>query len=60
LLRIPFDRESSVILQALGRKSDRLSPHANRFNYRRRQESEWNHMAYIAIAETLSVRDLLG
>jgi len=34
LLRIPFDRETSVVLQALGRKRDGLPPYANRFNYR--------------------------
>ena len=60
LLRIPFDWEISVVLQALGRKAHGLSPRADRFNYRRRQESERDHMAYIAIAQTFSVRDLFG
>ena len=60
LLRIPFDRETSVILQALGRKAHGLSPATDRFNYRRRQESERDHVAYIAVAQTFSLRDLLG
>ena len=60
LLRIPFEWETSVILQALGRKCDGLSPYADRFNYRRRQESERDHMAYIAVAQTFPVRDLFG
>ena len=60
LLRIPFDWETGVILQALGRKADGLSPRANRFNYRRRQKSERDHMAYVAITQTFSVRDLFG
>jgi hypothetical protein len=60
LLRIPIDRKTSVIFQTLGRKADGLSPHADRFNYRRRQESERDHMAYIAVAQTFSVRDLFG
>lgn len=50
VLRVPFDRKTRVILQALGRKAHGLSPGADRFNYRRRQESERDHMAYIAVA----------
>ena len=49
LLRIPIDGETGVILQAHGRKADGLSPHADRFNYSRRQESERYHVAYVAI-----------
>ena len=60
LLRIPFDWETGVVLQTLGRQADGLSPHADRFNYRRRQESERDHMAYVAITQTFSVRDLFG
>jgi hypothetical protein len=60
LLRIPFDWEICVALQALGRKAHGLSPHADRFNYPRRKESERDHMTYIAIAQTFSVRDLFG
>ena len=60
LLRIPFDWEISVVLQALGRKAHGLSSHADRFNYCRRQESQWNHMAHVAIAQAFPVRDLFG
>jgi hypothetical protein len=60
LLCIPFDWEISVVLQALGRKVHGLSPHADRFNYRRRQQSERNHMAYVAITQAFPVRDLFG
>ena len=57
LLRIPLDWETSVVLQALGSEADGLSPSADRFNYRRRQKSERDHMAYVAITQALSVRD---
>ena len=57
LLRIPFDWETSMVLQALGRKAHGLLPCADRFNYRRRQKSERDHMAYVAITQALSVRD---
>jgi hypothetical protein len=60
LLRIPFDWEIGVVFQALGRKANRLSPRADRFNYRRRQKSERNHMAYVAITQAFPVRDLFG
>ena len=60
LLRIPFDWEISVVLQALGRKVRGLSPRADRFNYRRRQQSERDHMAYVAITQAFPVRDLFG
>ena len=58
--RIPFDREISAILQALGGTAHSLSPRADRFNYRRRQKSERDHMAYVAITQAFPVRDLFG
>ena len=45
LLRIPFEWKTSVILQSLGRKAYGLSPRADRFNYRRGQESERDYVA---------------
>ena len=49
-----------MILQALGRKAHGLSPATDRFNYSWRQESERYHVAYVAITQTFSVRDLPG
>ena len=58
LLRIPLDWEIGVVLQALGRKAYGLSPCADRFNYRRCQKSERDHMAHVAITQAFSGRDL--
>jgi hypothetical protein len=45
-----------VVLQALGRKAYGLSPRADRFNYRRRQKSERDHMPYVAIERSRRMR----
>ena len=60
LLCIPFDWEIGVVLQALGRKAHGLLSRADRLNYRRRQKSERDHMAYVAIVQAFAVRDLFG
>ena len=60
LLRVPFDRNTSLSLQTLGGEADALPPCTDGFHDCWSEQRERHHMAHIAVADTFVGCDLLG